>query len=55
MPLKTGVLSSTLEGADLKEKAYIVEPVSGFYLRGAKNNGECILTDKAGEPGFVDP
>jgi hypothetical protein len=54
MPLKTGVLSNTLEGADPTKDAYVVEPVSGFYLRGAKNNGECILTTLAGNPGFVE-
>jgi hypothetical protein len=55
MPLKTGVLSTSVKDADPTEKAYILEPISGFYLRGAKNNGECILTDLAGEPGFVNP
>jgi hypothetical protein len=55
MPLKTGILSTKVVGADPTSVPYIVEPVSGFYLRGAKNNGECILTEKAGNPGFVDP
>ena len=32
-----------------------MEPVSGFYLRGAKNDGACIMTELAGNPGFVDP
>jgi hypothetical protein len=55
MPLKTGILSTALKGADPNSKAYVVEPVSGFYLRGAKNTGECILTKLAGNPGFVEP
>ena len=55
MPLKTGILSTTVLGADPTLDAYVVEPKSGFFLRGAKNNGECIMTDVAGDPGFVDP
>jgi hypothetical protein len=45
MPLKTGILSTAVKGADPTKDPYVVEPVSGFFLRGAKNSGECILTE----------
>lgn len=55
MPLKTGILSTKVKDADPTADAYIVEPISGFYLRGANNQGECIKTAVAGDPGFFEP